>query len=77
MNKNGQNEIELFLTDSIDGTEMESWIKDLIKCKNEDYKKVIIECYKKTLNGDRNLHVTPFHEAISMLGIGIEIEENN
>lgn len=77
LNKIGQKEIELFLTNSIDGTEMERWIKELIKCKSEDYKKVIIECYKKTLNGDRNLHVTPFHEAISMLGIGIQIEENN
>ena len=74
MNKNGQKEIEQFLTKAIDGTEMERWIKELLQCKTEDYKQLIIKCYEKIINGEKNIHVTPFLEAISMLGTRIQID---
>ena len=62
---------------AIDGTEMERWIKELLQCKTEDYKQLIIKCYEKIINGEKNIHVTPFLEAISMLGTRIQIDDES
>ena len=61
----------------IGGTEMERWIKELLQYKAEDYKQIIIKCYEKMINGKRNIHVTPFFEAISMLGTRIQIDDES
>lgn len=57
----------------VDNTEMENWIKRIIKSE-KDYKKYVINCYEKTVNSQNNFNGTSFFDAISMLGTKINIE---
>lgn len=74
MHKNSQMEILEFLTKEVDGTDSENWLRALTENKGSDYKQIIINYYEKMISGNRGIHVTPFFEAISMLGTRIQIE---
>jgi hypothetical protein len=77
MNNKGDNIIRNLLKECESEKEMIDWIKELLGNPERDYIDVIIDYYRQIFDETNSIYRINFHEAISLLGTKLQIEENN
>ena len=76
ISKNGSSIIKNFLSNMVDNTDYEHWIKELIENGEKDYKEQIIEKYNSMFNSDGYSYDRfPFFDAISLLGTRLKWDD--
>ena len=77
MNNKGDNIIREFIKGSETEKEMIDWIKELLGNPEQDYIDVIINYYKQIFDKTNSIYRMNFHDAISLLGTKLQIEDNS
>lgn len=76
MNNKGENIIREFIKGSETQKEMIDWIKELLGNPEQDYIDIIIDYYKQIFDKTNSIYRINFHDAISLLGTKLQIEDN-